>query len=305
MLDTFKTQSVFVGYVFAVAATILWSGNFIVARGLSDSIPPVTLAFFRWLVAVLVFMPFAIKNLVKEWPSIKKNMAYFSITSFLGITTFNTLIYYAGHSTTAMNLSLITVTSPIFIILFSRILYQEVLTVKRAMGIALVLIGVVYLITQGDMASLLHLSFNIGDVWMLTASIIFAVYSLFLKNKPKELSVNALQLSTFILGLLFLFPFFIWEQALVHQLFLNETTIPAILYVGIFASLCAFVLWNKSIIILGPTRAGMVYYTMPLFSGFLGHLFLNERISMVHFYSMVLMFSGIIAANYESENRLE
>ena len=296
-----KKQSILSGYLCAIGATALWSGNFIVARGLSDNIPPVSLAFCRWMVAVIVFTPFAVKNLLQEWPIIKKHITYFSITSFLGITTFNTLIYFAGQTTTAMNLSLISITFPIFIILFSRFLYKEILTVKKGVGITIVLIGVLFLITKGKISTLLSISFTIGDVWMLTAAIIFAVYSLFLKNKPKGLSIKALQLSTFILGLLFLFPFFLWELTTVHQSFLNQTTIPAILYVGIFASLCAFVLWNKSIVILGPSKAGMVYYTLPLFTGFLGYIFLHETIGMVHFYSMILIFSGIIATNHESK----
>ena len=301
MLDKFKTPSILMGYLFAFGATALWSGNFIVARGLSDSIPPVTLAFYRWFVAIIVFTPFALKNLVHEWPIIKKNITYFSITSLLGITTFNTLIYIAGHTTAAMNLSLIAITFPIFIILFSRVLYGELLTIKKAVGVILVLAGVVFLITKGNISTLLNISFNIGDVWMLIAAIIFAVYSLFVKNKPKELSVKTLQLSTMIIGLLFLFPFFLWEQTLVHGSFLNQTTIPAILYVGIFASLFAFILWTNAIIILGPAKAGMVYYTLPLFCGLSGYLFLHENIGILHFYSMVFIFSGILIANHESK----
>ncbi len=302
MSNNLKPQSIFAGYLFAIGATAIWSGNFIVARGLSESIPPISFAFYRWLVAVIVFTPFAIKALVQEWAIIKKHVIYFSITSFLGITAFNTLIYFAGHTTTAMNLSLISITFPIFILLFSRILFKEFITIKKGIGITLVLSGVLFLITKGKLSTLLYISFNIGDVWMLLAAIIFAIYSLFLKNKPKGLSIIALQFSTFILGLIFLLPFFLWEQTIVHQSFLNQTTIPAILYVGIFASLCAFVLWNKAIVVLGPSKAGMVYYTLPLFSGFLGYLFLHESIRMIHFYSMILIFSGIIVTNHESKN---
>ncbi len=301
MSDAVKTNSMIAGYLFAVGATAIWSGNFIVARGLSDAIPPISLAFYRWLVAVFVFAPFAAKNIIQEWHIIKKHIGYFSITSFLGITTFNTLIYFAGHTTTAMNLSLIAITFPIFIIIFSRILYKELITVKKSLGIILVLTGVLFLITKGKLATLLNISFNTGDVWMLIASIILAVYSLFLRNKPEDLSIKALQLSTFILGLLFLLPFFIYEQVTVNQSFLNQTTIPAILYVGIFASLCAFILWNKAIVVLGPAKAGMVYYTLPLFSGFLGYLFLHESIRMIHLFSMVLIFSGIVITNHESK----
>ena len=126
------THSMLLGYLFAVGATAIWSGNFIVARGLNDAIPPVSLAFSRWVVATMVLLPFAIKNLWTEWPVIKKHFGYFCITSFLGVTVFNTLIYIAGHTTTALNLALIAITFPIFTLLFSRIIYKEVLTIKKS-----------------------------------------------------------------------------------------------------------------------------------------------------------------------------
>ena len=292
-------HSLAVGYLFALGATAIWSGNFIVARGLSDHIPPVSLAFSRWMVAVLCFAPFAIKGLIKEWPVIRQHLVYFSITSFIGITSFNTFIYIAGHTTTAMNLSLIAITFPIFIMIFSRILYQEVLSIQKGIGVLLVLTGVVFLITKGALSTIMDISFAIGDLWMLAASILFAGYSLLLKRKPQGISVYTLQFTCFLMGLFFLLPFFVWEQGQLAAQgnYLNQTTIPAILYVGIFASLCAFVLWNQAIVTLGPSKAGMVYYTLPLFSGFLGYLFLNETIGFVHFLSMVLIFSGIVITN--------
>ncbi len=296
-------HSLAVGYLFALGATAIWSGNFIVARGLSDHIPPVSLAFFRWMTAVLVFAPFAVKGLIQEWPAIRQHLVYFGITSFIGITSFNTFIYIAGHTTTAMNLSLIAITFPIFIMIFSRILYQEVFSIQKGIGVVLVLTGVVFLITKGALSTIMNISFAIGDLWMLAASILFAVYSLLLKQKPQRISVNTLQFTCFVMGLFFLLPFFVWEQGQVSAQgnYLNQTTIPAILYVGIFASLCAFVLWNQAIVTLGPSKAGMVYYTLPLFSGVLGVLFLNETIGLIRFLSMVLIFSGIVMTNRDAK----
>ena len=301
MTENSHPHSIAVGYLFALGATAIWSGNFIVARGLSDHIPPVSLAFFRWMTAVLFFAPFATRGLIKEWSVIRQHMVYFCITSFIGITCFNTFIYIAGHTTTAMNLSLIAITFPIFIMIFSRILYQESLSVKKGIGVFLVLAGVVFLITQGDLSTLVNISFTVGDLWMLAASIFFAVYSLLLKRKPLGISVYTLQFTCFVMGLFFLLPFFVWEQSQLSAQgnYLNQTTIPAILYVGIFASLCAFLLWNQAIVTLGPSKAGMVYYVLPLFSGFFGYFFLNETIGFVHFLSMVLIFSGIVVTNQE------
>ena len=298
-MTTAQNKYALAGYAFALGSTAIWSGNFIIARGLSDSIPPVTLAFWRWVVATAVFLPFAIKPLIAEWNTLKKHVPYLSITALLGITIFNTLIYVAGHTTTAVNLSLISITFPVFIIIFSRLFFGEAITLNKGIGIALVLMGVVLLITKGALSSLLDISFAIGDLWMLIAAVVFAVYSILLKRRPPELGLLAFQFSTFILGLLFLFPFFLWEQAIVPPVAFEARTLLSILYVGIFASLVAFSLWNKAITAVGPSKAAMIYYLLPLFSGVLAYLFLGESIQVVHFYSALLIVSGILAANYE------
>lgn len=299
MIKKLQNRHILSGYLFAIGATALWSGNFIVARGLSESIPPISLAFWRWVVAVIVFLPFALKPLIAEWDILKANLPYLSITSVLGITIFNTLIYLAGHTTTAINLSLISITFPVFILILSRIFFGELITANKGIGIIIVATGVIVLITKGAPSTLLQLSFAIGDVWMLAAAIIFAIYSILIKHKPEQLSIWAFQLSTFILGLIFLFPFFIWEYATAPPVAFDTQTVGSILYVGVFASLSAFVLWNKAIVAVGPSKAGMIYYTLPLFSGLLAYLFLQEDINMIHFYSALLIVSGILTANYE------
>ena len=247
-----------------------------------------------------MFLPFTLKSLIAEWGIIKKNIPYLSITALLGITIFNTLIYWAGHTTTATNLALISITFPIFIIILSRIFLGELITVCKGIGIILVVAGVILLITKGVPARLFDISFALGDIWMLVAAITFAVYSMLLKHKPKRLSIGALQSSTFIVGLIFLFPFFIWERAVASPATYDTKTVIAILYVGIFASLAAFVLWNKAIVTIGPSKAGMIYYTLPLFSGLLAYLFLKEDISMIHFYSALLIVPGIFTANFDA-----
>lgn len=303
MADILRNRRIISGYLFAIGATALWSGNFIIARGLNESIPPISLAFWRWVVAVIVFLPFALKPLISEWSILKENISYLSITSLLGITVFNTLIYLAGHTTTAINLSLISITFPVFIVILSRFFFRELITFKKGFGIIVVVAGVILLITRGNLSSLLHISFAIGDAWMLAAAMIFAIYSILLKRKPEKLSIWAFQLSTFILGLIFLFPFFIWEYAVTPPVEFDTKTVSSILYVGIFASLSAFVLWNKAIMAVGPSKAGMVYYTLPLFSGFLAYFFLKEDIGMIHCYSALLIISGILIANYESKQK--
>ncbi len=298
---TLKNKAIYLGYIFAIFATIIWSGNFIIARNLNESVPPISLAFWRWMVAVIVFLPFALKALISQWNIIKKHLLYLSITSILGVTIFNTLIYFAGQTTTAINLSLISITFPVFIVIFSRIFLKESITLFKGLGIVIVIVGVLMLISKGDITMLMNTSFVIGDFWMLLASIIFATYSILIRNKPKELNILPFQLVTFILGLLFLFPFYIWEYTSTPSIELNITIITSILYVGIFASLVAFVLWNKAVASIGAVKSGLIYYTLPLFSGLLAFIFLNEEITMLHFYSMLLIVSGILIANYSTQ----
>lgn len=296
-----QKQSLKNGYLFALAATAIWSGNFIVARGLSESIPPVSLAFLRWSVATVAILPLSLKSIIAEWKTLKQHLPFLTVVSLLGVTIFNTLIYIAGHSTTAFNLSLISITAPIFIIILSRIFFREKITVKKGIGVIVVAAGVVLLLTQGNLGSLLNISFSIGDFWVLVSTTIFSIYSILLLYKPEGLSIWAFQGSTFILGTLFLSPFYIWERGNHPPVILETSAIFAILYVGLFASLTAFVLWNKALSTIGASKAGLIYYTLPLFSGLLAYLILGESISQYHFYSAVLIVAGILISNAKSK----
>ena len=306
MKDSHKT-TLFYGYLSAVGATIFWSGNFVVARGLTDNIPPVSLAFWRWVVAVIVLLPFALKHLFIDWPVIKSNIKYLTITSILGVSLFNALVYMASHTTTAINMSLIAITFPVFIIILSRIFYKEAITFNKGFGIILVTAGVVTLITQGDLSILKNISFSRGDLWMLLAAITFAIYSLLVKQKPAQIGPWSFQLSTFIIGLLFLTPFYILEaQTSDFQIqSINRNTSYSILYIGIFASLISYLLWSKAIEIVGPTKSSMIYYTLPIFSGISAYLFLGEAIEIIHLLSMLLITSGVLIAIYEPTKLLK
>jgi len=285
------------GYLFAIGATAIWAGNFAIARALNQSITPVTLAFLRWALAAIAILPFALKHLVAERALVQKHFPYIAITAALGITLFNTLIYFAGRSTTSVNMSLISITFPIFIVVLSRIFYGERITLNKVIGIVLVISGVLLLITRGKLSALAAITFAAGDALMLLAAVTFATYSLLLRRRPKGMSFWTLQSSTYIVGVVFLFPFFLWERSTVPAFLITPGLVLAILYVGIMASLTAFVLWNKAIESLGATRAGMVYYSMPVLSGFLAFFVLGESIGAIHLYSLLLIVPGIVIAN--------
>jgi len=293
------TKSVLSGFFFAVLATIFWSGNFVIARGLSDVITPVSLAFFRWTVALLVFFPFAYRKVIADIDVIKKHIPYLLITSITGISFFNILIYLAGRTTTAVNISMISITTPVFIVIISALFLKEKTSPGKVIGVILVFTGALFLITKGALSSLLSLTFTVGDFWVLLAAIMFAVYSILAKFRPKELSLLSFQLCTIFIGLIFMFPLFIIERGMNPPIQFSLRIILSIFYVGIFASLAAFLLWNKAISIIGPVKTGMVYYLLPVFSSILALIFLGEEIYYYHYFSMIIIVLGIFIANHE------
>lgn len=292
-----KNKLITNGYVFALLATILWSGNFIVARDIKDIVDPYSLSFYRWLLATIILLPFAIVPLIKNIVIVKRHFIYLSIVSILGVSLFNTLIYIASHTSSALNLSIISITFPIIVIIISRVIFKEHIGINKFTGILIVLAGVLLLITRGDISVLVNITFNIGDLWVLLAAISFAVYSILLRYKPKTLSMITFQLITFILGTIYLIPLFLWEfdTRVINEPTLNNTI--SILYIAICSSLLAFIFWNKSIELLGATKAGMIYYTLPIFTGSLAFIFLDETISYVHLFSILLIFIGIYITN--------
>ena len=302
-----KTSNTLIyGYLSAIAATLFWSGNFTIARGVIENIPPISLAYWRWTTAIILLLPFAIKSLISDWAIIKKHYIYLSITSILGVSLFNTLIYISGHSTSAINMSLIAITFPIFIIIISRFIFKELITLNKGIGILFVISGVIILITKGDISILKTISFVAGDLWMLLAAISFALYSILIKYKPNGIGTRSFQLSTFIIGLLFLTPFYIWESFNTNFKIqsINKDIFYSILYLGIFASLFSYILWGKAVEFLGPTKPSMIYYTLPIFSGLIAYLFLGEKIENIHLLSMLLILIGVLTALLGSKKTL-
>lgn len=284
------------GYLFALAATAFWSGNHFIARALRESIPPVSLAFLRWAAATAVFLPFALPGVIRERRTVLRSLPYLALTALLGVSLFNTLIYYAGRTTSALNLSLISLIFPVIILLLSRVFLGEPMPLRRLAGVAVVLAGVAVLVTKGRLDALRSIEFAPGDLLMLLAALVFSIYTLLLKRKPGGLSLSTLQFSTFALGTLMLAPAFAWERSSAPPIAWNTGLFGAVLYVGVFASLAAFVSWNQAIERIGTAKAGLVYYTLPIWSGLLAWVFLGEAPTAAQAFSMALVVGGIVAA---------
>jgi drug/metabolite transporter (DMT)-like permease len=287
-----------IGIAFAVVATLIWSGNFIVARGVIKDIPPVTLAFYRWLVATIIIIPLAWKTLVPQINIVRHHLPYFLAASATGISIFNTFVYIGAHYSEAINLALLgTTSSPIMSVVLARIFHGERITKWTMTGMLLCVLGILLLLSKGDLRNLQTFSFSKGDWWVLAAALSFAVYNTMIKKRPAQMESLSFLSIIFFIGTLLLFPFYLFEYSTEGGFNLSLSNMLFILYLGLGASVICFIFWNKAIAILGTGRAALFGNLIPVFSTIEAVLILGEKINWVHIVSFAIVISGLLLAN--------
>ena len=293
-----QSKNIYIGVGLAVLAAFIWSGNFIIAKGVNKEIPPISLNFYRWLIASLIILPFAIKQFRSQWKHVRQSGHYLFWVSLTGVALFNTFVYIGAHYTSAINLALIgTTSSPIMSIVFARIFLKEKIGWMKLAGMILCIIGVLFLLSNGNFQNLLSLHFSTGDLWMLLAAFCFAVYNTLVKKKPAGISPINFLFVIFSFGTLMVLPFFIWEFTRSAPVLWNNHLILSILYLGLAASVICFLIWNIAIGKLGAGRTALFGNLIPVFSSIEAAIILHEDFNAVHITSMVIIFAGILLAN--------
>jgi drug/metabolite transporter (DMT)-like permease len=281
-------------YVFLVLAVLFWSGNFITGRYISTSIEPMQLSFYRWFFVLVLLLPYIFinyKNLIRGF---NKDSLLLIVFGAFGIAGFNTFLYYGLQTTTATNALLINSSTPIFIILISSIIFRILITKIQILGVVLSTLGVLYLILKGDVNHILELKFTPGDLWILAAALDWAIYSVLLKFKPKELSSFDFLTITTIIGVIILYIAFILQGYEIEFTFLsNKDVLYSLIYIVIFPSILSFYFWNRATIEIGANKAGQSAHLMPIFGAFLAYVFLDEVLEFYHIVGIILIAVGI------------
>lgn len=277
-------------------AVSIWSGNFIIASGIVDSIPPVTLAALRWTVAAIVFFPFAYKHIRRDWTALRRHAPSMLLASITGVTCFNTLVYVSARTTDTANMALFASTTPLFVVILARLFLNERISLKRGCGLAIAFCGMLTIATRGDIDVLMNLTFRVGDLWMLLAGFLWAVYSVLVKRKPVDISQYSFLGVAFVIGVIPLIPAAMFEQQFYPAWTLTPAVLGAVAYIGLGASLAAFFLWNSAVMLIGPGTASLFQYLMPVFSGVGAYMLLSQPITIAHAIGFVLIVSGIFLA---------
>jgi drug/metabolite transporter (DMT)-like permease len=184
-------------------------------------------------------------------------------------------------------------TIPVLIIFISFIFRVEKINLNQILGLILSITGVVIIITQLDFARLVYLNLNKGDLWLLVAMLSWAIYSTMLKTHKTTLNYLTFISVIVTLGLLFLFPQFLFEFNNHELIKFNFAFILIISYVVLFAGLGSYILWNKAVLIVGPSRAGIFLHLMPVFSSLMAIFLLNEKLMNFHIFGAISIILGI------------
>ena len=302
MNDSHHQRQVFIGISLAVLATLIWSGNFIIARGVIKDIPPITLAFYRWLTATIIIAPFAWKYFFAEIKIIKQRFWFFFLAAVTGVSMFNTFVYIAGHHSTAINMAILgTCSSPIMSVILARIFLKEKIPALRIVGMIVCVIGILLLLSKGDINNLIAFRFTKGDWWILTAALSFAIYNTSVKKKPQAMHPVNFLFTVFLLGTIVLLPFYFSELKTEGGIAINTSNILTIIYLGLGTSVICFYIWNKAIAALGTGRTALFGNLIPVFSSIEAVIILHEQFLWIYVVSMIVVFAGIILANIRSK----
>lgn len=290
-----------IGAALAITSSVIWSGNFIVSRYAIHLAGPASLAFFRWTLATICMFPFAYKNFKNELPIFKQNKAYFFWMGLIGFAVYNSLIYTAGHYTTAINMALFGSTvHPIVAALLAAYFVNEKLHWKNITGIILGLTGTLYLLTKGQLSNILHFEIGAGDLWMIGAGICFGTYNVFVRKKPQGISNNSFLLVLFAIGALILQPVAIFEMNYIQPVVYNTQLLWIVLYIGIGNSTISYLIWNNAIQKIGAGKAALFGTLIPFLSSIEAVLFLGETFSTAQVISGLIIITGIVINTWPS-----
>ncbi|NDZ17592.1 hypothetical protein C7T35_22935 [Variovorax sp. WS11] len=281
-----------------------WSGNLVLGRALGPVFPPVSLAVGRWVVALAVLMPFVCRQAWRERDLLARHWVLIAACGAFGIAGYNALGYLALQAVPAASVAFLNSTLPLMVPLAAGVLGVERITWKALLGIAISFAGVAWIVARGDMASLAALRFEGGELLVLLAVANYAVYSVLLRRKPATISPLVFLAATMAAGLLVLMPFWAFELARGARIPSDPASVGAVLYIGVFASLFAFILWSRCVATLGATVTGVSFHLVALFTALLAFLMLGEPVRAFHVAGIALILLGFFVTTLQPAERV-
>ena len=282
---------------------IFMASNLIVARGGIEFVPPISLAFWRWAIVFMILLPFTYFPLKQNFKILVKEYKKLFFLGAMGCGVCGAFPFLAGETTTVTNMGIIYTSSPIFIILISAFFFGEKISLAKMIGLVACLLGVFLIIIKGDLDLLLNLNFTIGDIWMLAASIGWALYSVYLFYWKSNLPIFQRFTLVAFFGAVSLFPFYIFEEIMIKKTLFNSDFFVWTIFAAVSPGIIAFSMYTYVQKKLGASLTGFTLYIFTIYAAIYGYLFFNEKLETYHYVGTALVFFGVYLAkkNYETK----
>jgi drug/metabolite transporter (DMT)-like permease len=293
----------FLPFLLLFIQPIFMASNLIIARGATESIPPISLAFWRWLFCFIILLPFTFNYLRKNFTLYKDEIPKLFTLGFFACGICGAFPFIAGKTTTIVNMGIIYSSSPIFIILISYFFFNEKIKINQFFGALISLIGVIVIIIKANITLLVNLNFTSGDLWMLGASIGWALYTIFLFHWKSKLPLLERFVLISLFGAISLFPLFFIENIFFSRTSYDPNFFSWVLFAALSPSIIAFLLFNYVNKQLGASVTGSVLYLYTIYGALYGFLFFDENLELYHLIGSLMVFIGIylIKKNYETK----
>ncbi|MGI8526836.1 MAG: DMT family transporter [Pseudolabrys sp.] len=283
-------------YLLLALASLFWSGNHIVGRAIGGHVPPLGISTLRWLLPAIVLWPLVRGHMRHDWPLIR---THWRIMLWLGVTggaLFTALQYVGLQYTSALNVSVLNSLVPVLILATGALVFRDRITLIQVGGIATSLIGVLLIVAHGTIETLMHLSFNAGDLIILFNMTVFAIYAAYLRLRPQIHWLSFIFVFA-VISAATTMPFFVWETLSGTTFHFDATTAAAIVYVSIFPSVIAFAAWNRGVELIGAARAGPFVHLVPIYTAVLASTLLGETLALYHVAGFVMILAGVWLAS--------
>ncbi|EID4332402.1 TPA: DMT family transporter [Vibrio parahaemolyticus] len=277
-------------YLLPFFTVMIWGGNSIVNKMAASTIEPSAMSFYRWFVAMVLLTPFCLPAVIKQRHVIRPYLTKLAFLALLGMVLNQSLGYYAGLTTTASNMALITSLVPLISVFLSVPLLGKSVSMLSIVGGVISLGGLTFMLGHGDVTYFLHQDMTQGDSLMLLAALVYAAYCVLLKRWKMPFNSLTLVYMQGFFSVIMLTP--LWLSS--EQLLPSQEALPLIAYAGIAASIFAPLMWVKAIDLIGADSSAMFMNLMPVVSVALASTLLDEEIHVYHIIGGLMVISGVI-----------
>uniref|UniRef100_A0A3B0LVJ4 EamA domain-containing protein n=1 Tax=Arsenophonus endosymbiont of Trialeurodes vaporariorum TaxID=235567 RepID=A0A3B0LVJ4_9GAMM len=279
-------------FLFPLFAVLLWSINAVLSKAAANITDPLAISFDRWLLAFLLLTPFIIKGIVKNRAVVMQYGYKLFILGALGMVLYQSLAYYAAHTVSATFMRVLNSVIPLLTVILSIFVLRTIPTIRIVIGTLLSLIGLIWLISQGDPMIFFMQGMNSGQLLMFIAALSYSLYGVLTKHWAIPLPNWQSLYIQISFAVILLLPNFL----LAKTVEITAANIHLILFAGIAASLIAPYLWIQGVFRLGANTTSIFMNLAPVFAAIIPVLFLNEKMHSYHLIGGGVVLLGVILA---------